>query len=502
MTRPVVLIVLDGWGLAAPGLGNAVELAETPVFDELWATCPHGQLVASGRAVGLPEGQVGNSEVGHIAIGAGRVVGQDLVRVGDAALEDFRSTPALVAACERARAGSGTLHLVGLVSDGGVHSHVDHLRGLVRLATAIGVRDVAVHAITDGRDVAPDQAATLLGALVTEWEGGPARIVDVCGRLFAMDRDQRWQRVERAWALYTLGRGDHALDAVAAITAAHVAGVTDEFVEPTVIGDGSGRIAADDQVVFFNFRPDRARELCAALADPAFTGFDRGAMGLVRLTTMTQYWDGQPGAIAFAEDRPVNVLADALERAGIQQLHVAETEKYAHVTYFFNGGREGEHVGEERVLVPSPRDVETYDQRPEMSAAGVADAVVAGLRRGEAGFVVVNFANPDMVGHTGNIPAVVAAVEEVDRCLGDVVAAVRAVDGVALVTADHGNAEQMLEDDGEPHTAHTTNPVPLILVGDGLALQDRGRLADLAPTILTLLGVEVPAEMTGTSLVS
>ncbi len=478
-----------------------MDLAETPVFDELWATCPHGQLVASGRAVGLPEGQMGNSEVGHIAIGAGRVVGQDLVRVGDAALEDFRSTPALVEACERARAGSGTLHLVGLVSDGGVHSHVDHLRGLVRLATAIGVRDVAVHAITDGRDVAPDQAATLLGALTSEWEGGPARIVDVCGRLFAMDRDQRWERVERAWALYTLGRGDHAPDAVAAITAAHAAGVTDEFVEPTVIGDGSGRIAADDQVVFFNFRPDRARELSAALADPAFTGFDRGAMGLVRLTAMTQYWDGQPGAIAFAEDRPVNVLADALERAGIQQLHVAETEKYAHVTYFFNGGREGEHVGEERVLIPSPRDVETYDQRPEMSAAGVADAVVAGLRRGEAGFVVVNFANPDMVGHTGNIPAVVAAVEEVDRCLGDVVAAVRAVDGVALVTADHGNAEQMLEGDGEPHTAHTTNPVPLILVGGGLVLQDRGRLADLAPTILTLLGVEVPAVMTGTSLV-
>ncbi|MFM7552091.1 MAG: 2,3-bisphosphoglycerate-independent phosphoglycerate mutase [Actinomycetota bacterium] len=501
MTRPVVLIVLDGWGLAPPGPGNAVELADTPVFDSLWASSPHGRLVASGRDVGLPDGQMGNSEVGHLAIGAGRIVPQDLVRVSAAAARGFADVPALVAACERARDGSGTLHVVGLVSDGGVHSHVDHLRGLVRLAAATGVPQVAVHAITDGRDVSPEQARDLLAGLEAEWADGPARIVDVCGRMHAMDRDERWERTERAWRLYTGGAEAAYPTAAEAIAAAYAAGVTDEFVAPAVIGDGGGRIAAGDEVVFLNFRPDRARQICRALADPGFDAFDRGAAGVCRLTAMTAYWDGQPGAIAFPEDRPRDVLADALEAAGVSQLHVAETEKYAHVTYFLNGGREAEHRGEARVLVPSPRDVATYDLKPEMSASGVADAVVEGIRGGAFEFVVVNFANPDMVGHTGSIPAVVAAVEEVDHRLGEVVTAVRDVEGVVVVTADHGNAEQMLDAGGEPHTAHTTNPVPVLVVGADVRLRPEGRLADLAPTVLDLLGVPQPAAMTGTSLV-
>ena len=499
MTRPVVLVILDGWGLAPPGPGNAVELADTPVFDSLWATCPHGELDASGRDVGLPTGQMGNSEVGHLAIGAGRIVPQDLVRIGDAAERDFADVPALVEACDRARDGSGTLHVLGLVSDGGVHSHVDHLRALVRLAQAQGVPRVAVHAITDGRDVSPEQALTLLPALAAEWDGGPASIVDVCGRIHAMDRDSRWERVERAWRLYVEGAGAAAPDVATALRRSHDAGVTDEFIEPVVIGAGAP-IAAGDEVVFLNFRPDRAREICQALAEPGFDAFARGDHGVARLTAMTAYWDGQPGAIAFPEDRPAHVLADALEASGVDQLHVAETEKYPHVTYFLNGGREQEHAGETRVLIPSPRDVATYDEKPEMSAAGVAEAAIAGIRDG-IGFVVVNFANPDMVGHTGSIPAVVAAVEEVDRRLGDVVTAVRDVGGIALVTADHGNAEQMLTTDGQPHTAHTTNPVPLILVGSDAPLRARGRLADLAPTVLTLLGVPVPPAMSGEPLV-
>ncbi len=499
----VALVILDGWGLAPVGPGNAVALARTPVFDDIWERYPHTTLVASGRDVGLPAGQMGNSEVGHLNIGAGRVVPQDLVRLQDA-VEDgsLLENPVLVAAARRARDLGGTLHLVGLVSDGGVHSHVDHLRALVRLAVAEGVPAVAVHAITDGRDVSPHQAAGLLRQLEQEWEGGPARIRTVCGRIFAMDRDSRWERTRRFYDAIVHGVGTGAPVASAAVEAAYAAGTTDEFVEPVVVGDpAAGRVRNGDEVVFFNFRPDRARQICAALAEPAFAGFDRGPDApRVRLATMTVYADDLHADVAFAPERPREVLADVLAEHGVAQLHAAETEKYPHVTYFFNGGVEPEHVGEERIMVPSPRDVATYDLKPEMSAEQLADEVCGALASGRHRFAIVNFANPDMVGHTGVIPAVVTAVETVDRCLARVLAAVADRGGVALVTADHGNAEQMLTAEGAPHTAHTTNPVPLVVADGTLRVRDGGRLGDLAPTILELLGIPAPAAMTGTSL--
>ncbi len=500
--RPVVLIILDGWGLASPGPGNAVDLARTPVVDGLLADYPHATLSASGTDVGLPEGQMGNSEVGHLNIGAGRVVPQDLVRLREAVTTGtLLDNPALVGACRRAREGDRTLHLMGLVSTGGVHSHVDHLRALVRLAAREGVERVAVHAITDGRDVRPTEAADLLAALALEWRDLPARVVTVCGRLYAMDRDRRWERTERFYRAVVDRRGERSPDAAEAVRRAYAAGVTDEFIEPAVIGDPAvGRIDVGDELVFFNFRPDRARQICAALSDHDFDAFDRGDPPLPFLTSMTPYWEGQPGAVAFGPERPVEVLADVLEAAGLRQLHAAETEKYPHVTYFFNGGVEEEHRDEERILVPSPRDVKTYDERPEMSAQLLADAFCEALRARPPAFAILNFANPDMVGHTGVIPAVVAAVETADRCLGQVLEAVTAAGGVALVTADHGNAERMLQDDGSPHTAHTTNPVPVILTDRRLGLREGGRLADLAPTVLHLLGLPQPARMTGRRL--
>jgi 2,3-bisphosphoglycerate-independent phosphoglycerate mutase len=500
--RPVVLVILDGFGIAPPGPSNAVSLADTPVFDGIRERYPHGQLVASGRAVGLPEGQMGNSEVGHLTIGCGRIVRQDLVRLSDAVADgSFVQTPALVAAARRAKERGAGLHLMGLVSDGGVHSHVDHLRALVDVARAHGVV-ATVHAITDGRDVSPHQAAGLLETLEREWADGRARIATVSGRIYAMDRDRRWERTQRWYDAVVNGVGAAATSASAAVAASYAAGVTDEFVEPAVVRDpASGRIRAGDELVFFNFRPDRARQVCRSLADPAFAEFDRGpAPPLPHLTSMTAYWDGQPGDIAFAPEWPEHVLADALEEAGIGQLHAAETEKYAHVTYFLNGGREPPHEDEERILAPSPRDVKTYDLKPEMSAHEVAARTAEALRTGRFGFCVVNFANPDMVGHTGVIPAVVRGCEAADAGLGVVLSAVRDLGGVALVTADHGNAETMREPDGSPHTAHTTNPVPLVVTMDGVEVSDGG-LSDLAPTILDLLGVPKPAAMTGRSLV-
>ena len=483
----VALVILDGWGLAAPGPGNAVELARTPVFDSLLARYPETTLEASGEAVGLPEGQMGNSEVGHLTIGSGRVLLQDLQRV-NAAIRDgsLFASEALRGAFLRARQRGGDVHLLGLVSSGGVHSHIDHLRALLELARHEGMEDRTwVHAFSDGRDVSPHAAIVELATLPA------ARLATVVGRYYAMDRDNRWERVERALVAILDGRGEPSYNAVASLRASYDRGITDEFVEPIVIL-GRPRLEPErDPAIFFNFRSDRARQLAQRL-------LERG----IDLTTMTRYGGSIPTPVVFPEQQVSRTLAETLSEVGARQLHAAETEKYAHVTYFFNGGKETEWPGETRVLVPSPRDVPSYDHRPEMSAAGVADEVAARVGDGYA-FCVVNFANPDMVGHTGVIPAVVAAVEATDAALRRVVEAVHAAGGVCLVTADHGNAEQMLEADGiSPHTAHTTNPVPLILTDEGVSLRPEGHLADLAPTVLGLLGLPVPAEMTGVSLVA
>ena len=482
--NPVVLVILDGWGLAPAGPGNAVELADTPVFDALWERYPRGTLAASGEAVGLPPGQMGNSEVGHLTIGSGRILFQDLERVNQAiAVGSLARNEALVSAFARAREKSGDVHLLGLVSYGGVHSHIRHLRALLELADSQGmIERTWVHAFTDGRDVSPHSAARDLAELPAE------RIATVCGRYYAMDRDQRWERTDRAAAAILAGEGDLATDPVAAVRASYDRGVTDEFIEPVVL-EGRPRLGSADVAIFFNFRPDRARQLSQRLLE---SGID--------LTTMTRYRDDFPCPIAFEEQNVPNTLAEVLADNGLRQLHVAETEKYAHVTYFFNGGEEPEKEGETRILVPSPRDVASYDLKPEMSAAEVAQRVCDEIGNDYA-FCVVNFANPDMVGHTGSIPAVVAAVEATDAALGRVLDCVRAVEGVCLVTADHGNAEVMLEADGvSPHTAHTTNRVPLVVTDERLEIQEEGELSDLAPTILALLGVPVPSEMTGVLL--
>jgi 2,3-bisphosphoglycerate-independent phosphoglycerate mutase len=481
----VALVILDGWGLAPPGPGNAVELARTPVFDALWERYPHEQLEASGAAVGLPPGQMGNSEVGHLTIGSGRILFQDLPRV-NAAIRDssLNANEALRGAFRRARERDGDVHLLGLVSTGGVHSHIDHLRALLGLARREGMAERTwVHAFTDGRDVSPHAAVVDLASLPADL------IATVVGRYYAMDRDHRWDRTDRAVAAICLGEGASAEDPVAAISASYAAGVTDEFVWPTVLAGRPRLQAGVDSAICFNFRPDRCRQLSQRL-------LERG----VDLTTMTRYAENIHAPAVFPEQQVKQTLAEVLSEHGVRQLHAAETEKYAHVTYFFNGGEEKEWEGETRVLVPSPRDVPSYDHRPEMSAAQVADEVAARMGLGFA-FCVVNFANPDMVGHTGAIPSVIAAVEATDAALGRVVAAVQAAGGACLVTADHGNAETMLEADGvSPHTAHTTSPVPLILTIEDVVLRSGGALSDLAPTVLGLLGLPVPAEMTGTSL--
>jgi 2,3-bisphosphoglycerate-independent phosphoglycerate mutase len=482
----VTLVILDGWGCAPPGPGNAVELADTPVFDDLWARFPHATLDASGESVGLPPGQMGNSEVGHLTIGAGRVVFQDLVRI-DRAIDDgsFYSNAALTAAFERAEERGSNVHLLGLTSYGGVHSHINHLRALHELARRQGMEErTCVHAFTDGRDVSPTSAGGDLAALVAEG----ARISTVCGRYYAMDRDGHWERTDKALGAICEGGGEQATDPVGAVRASYARGVTDEFIEPIVLP--GPRVEADDAVIFFNFRPDRARQLTQRLLEAG-----------LGLTTMTRYRDDFDCPVAFGEQAVSGTMAEALAEHGVRQLHVAETEKYAHVTYFFNGGREEEWAGETRILVPSPREVATYDQKPEMSAEEVTARFVEEIGKGY-GFAIVNFANPDMVGHSGVIPAVVQAVEAVDACLGRVVGAVEELGGVCLVTADHGNAEQMLEADGvSPHTAHTLNPVPLVVTIPGARLADGGTLADLMPTCLALLGIPPERGMTGRDVV-
>ena len=475
--RLVALVILDGWGCAPPGPGNAVELAKTPVFDRLWHTYPHSTLEASGEAVGLPRGQMGNSEVGHLTIGSGRVLLQDLMRV-NRAIEDgsFFENPALRGAFERGE----RVHLLGLVSYGGVHSHIDHLRALLRFRP----EKSWIHAFTDGRDVSPHASLHDLAELPQE------RIATVAGRYYAMDRDGRWERTERAFDALMQGTDREASDPLDIVRESYDRGVTDEFIEPVSL---TGRPRIDpsrDSAIFFNFRPDRARQLTEKLLEAG-----------VDLTTMTRYRSDFDCPAVFDAQDVGETLAEVLAEHHVRQLHVAETEKYAHVTYFFNGGREREWEGETRILVPSPRDVPSYDHKPEMSAQEVARRFVDELDRGDYAFAVVNFANPDMVGHTGSIPAVVKAVETVDECLGVVVDAVARKGGVALITADHGNAEQMFEEDGvSPHTAHTSNPVPLIVTDPRISVSDGGELADLVPTVLGFLSFKQPLQMTGKPL--
>jgi 2,3-bisphosphoglycerate-independent phosphoglycerate mutase len=514
----VCLVVLDGWGLAPAGPGNAVSLARTPVFDDLWARHAHTQLTACGRAVGLPEGQMGNSEVGHLNLGAGKIVRQDLTRIDDAVADGvFAENAALRDACAAARQ-SGRLHLLGLVSDGGVHASMDHLRALIEIAADLGVPDIVLHAFTDGRDTLPHSGAAYL-ATVEGWLGEHGgRVATVSGRYYAMDRDRRWPRVKLAYDAIVHGTpaplgsnaddfaagGEmtpHADSAVTAVRAAYDRGETDEFIRPTLVGE-EGRVRDGDAVVFFNFRPDRARELTRALAEPGFAEFDRGTAPRVPLTTLTEYQEDWSYPVTFPPDRPKATLASVLAERGLRQVHVAETEKYPHVTYFFNGGEERPYDGEQRCLVDSPRDVPTYDEKPEMSAEAAASAFVERWSAGGQAFGVINFANPDMVGHTGVIPAAVAAIETVDAQLGRVVEAVHTSGGACIVTADHGNADHMLEPDGSPNTAHSLNPVPLIVTAAVSGLRNGGILADVAPTVLELLAIDQPAEMTGRSLVS
>jgi 2,3-bisphosphoglycerate-independent phosphoglycerate mutase len=480
----VTLVILDGWGCAQPGPGNAVELAETPVFDALWAEYPHTTLEASGEAVGLPPGQMGNSEVGHLTIGSGRILDQDFQRLNRAIADgSFFANEALLGAFDRARRRGTNVHLLGLVSYGGVHSHIDHLRALLELAEREGMADrTFVHAFTDGRDVSPHAAVSDLAELPGE------RIASVVGRYYAMDRDGRWERTKRAYEAIVSGGPVWGQSPARSIQASYDAGVTDEFIEPVTL-EGRPRLGLGDAAVFFNFRPDRARQLTSKLLD---AGFD--------LTTMTRYREDFACPVVFREHEISETLAEVLAEHGARQLHMAETEKYAHVTYFFNGGREDEWPGETRILVPSPRDVPSYDQKPGMSAREVSARFRDEIGKGYA-FAVVNYANPDMVGHTGSITAVIEAVETTDACLGETVAAVEAAGGVTLVTADHGNAEQMLESDGtSPHTAHTTNPVPLLVTDKGITLEGGGGLADLAPTVLALLGFAQPLRISGKSL--
>ena len=503
---PVALILLDGYGLAPPGPGNAISLANTPVMDRLFATCPWAPLDAAGLSVGLPPGQMGNSEVGHLNIGAGRVVYQELTRI-DQAVEDgsINRNQVLLDAIDGAVGDGRAVHCMGLLSDGGVHSHQEHLYALVRLAAARGASHIFIHAFLDGRDVSPTSGLGFVEEL--EWvlaEVGAGRVATVIGRYYAMDRDKRWERVERAWRAIALAEGRHVHSALDAIAASYDDGVTDEFVEPVAVTSALGATAPledGDALIFFNFRPDRAREITRAFTDEAFDSFARPVRPAVRFVCLTQYDPTIHAPVAFPKELPRCVLADVIAEAGLRQLHIAETEKYAHVTFFFNGGAEEPKVGEERILVPSPK-VPTYDLQPEMSAPGVTDELVAAILAGRADFYVVNYANCDMVGHTGVLAAAIAAVETVDSSVGRVLDAVRTTSGSAIVAADHGNAEQMVDaENGSVFTAHTTEHVPFICVADGVqSIRTGGILADVAPSVCDLLGLEQPAEWTGRSL--
>ena len=502
--KPVLLLILDGWGHREEVEDNAIAQAECPNWRRLWAECPHTLVHTSGRHVGLPDGQMGNSEVGHMNLGAGRIVYQDLTRI-DLAIEDgsFFDNPELDAACDAARERDGTLHIMGLLSPGGVHSHEDHIFHMIALAHRRQVPRIAVHAFLDGRDTPPRSARASIERLLAACEAAPgARIASVGGRYFAMDRDQRWDRLERAWNAIVEARAEqHADDALAALEAAYARGENDEFVAPTVIGDGAP-VRDGDAIVFMNFRADRARQLTAAFVRPQFDGFARRVPALSRFVCLTEYDATLPAPVAFAPASLANTLPEVLAAHGRTQLRIAETEKYAHVTFFFSGGREDAYPGEERVLVPSPR-VATYDLKPEMSCPEVTDRLVEAIAGQRFDFIVCNLANPDMVGHTGHLDAAIRAVEAIDVALGRIVAALREAGGEMLLTADHGNLEMMRDAaSGQPHTAHTTGPVPLVYVGRPATLADGGSLRDIAPSVLALLGLPQPAEMTGRNLVA
>jgi 2,3-bisphosphoglycerate-independent phosphoglycerate mutase len=509
VTGPLVLLVLDGWGIRANRDHNAIALARTPVYDGLLTTCPHARLVASGEAVGLPPGQMGNSEVGHMNMGAGRVVYQDLTRI-DKSIADggMFDVATLQAAMDRATDGTHALHFVGLLSDGGVHSHERHLHALVAMAARRGVQRAFVHAITDGRDTSPTGAARSLARLNAVLDRSPGtRVASVTGRYYAMDRDKRWERTRLAYDAIVNGLAATTATApIAAVEASYAAGVTDEFIKPIVIADGEGNalgpVRDGDSIVFFNFRADRARQLTRAIALDDFDGFERPGRPRVLFTTMTVYDRTFTLPVVYTPQTFSGSLADVLADHGRSNLRLAETEKYAHVTYFFNCGREQPYTAEDRVLVPSQK-VATYDLMPEMSAPGITDTLVADLGARRHDVVICNFANADMVGHSGRLDAAIAAVETLDTCLGRIMAALAPAGGTAIVTADHGNAEQMWDDELKgPHTAHTSNLVPVILCGDGFArrrLRD-GSLRDVAPTVLDLLGIQKAAEMTGESL--
>ena len=499
---PITLLIMDGYGLGPPDAGNAVHHAQTPVLDRLFASCPHTTLSASGLDVGLPEGQMGNSEVGHTNVGAGRVVYQDLPRISQAIKSGvFNENPAYNAAIDHCLQNGTTLHIMGLVSDGGVHSHNTHFYAMLRLCARKGLKRVFVHCFLDGRDVPPTSGAAFVRDMQDQCRQWGGKIATVMGRFYAMDRDNRWERVSRAYNAMVLGEAPFRFDAAAAVEASYEADVTDEFMEP-VICDRDAVIKENDAVIFMNFRPDRAREITRAFVDPGFSGFDR-ANGFfpVHFVCTTQYDATMPGVrLAFEPEELTMTFGEHISKLGMTQLRIAETEKYAHVTFFFNGGQETVYPGEDRVLIPSPK-VATYDLQPEMSAPEVAAEAAQRILSGKYDVVIINFANCDMVGHTGSLPAAIQAVETVDACVGAVLEAMGEAGGITLLTADHGNADRMLEDDGvSPFTAHTINDVPLILVGAGVALRP-GRLCDIAPTMLDIMGYEKPPEMTGKSLI-
>ena len=506
---PLALIIIDGWGYSPRPEGNAIAQAATPYYDELCEDYPLTMLEASGTRVGLPAGVMGNSEVGHLNIGAGRVILMDVSRVDhDIATGEFFRNEVLLAAIDGVKKRGKTLHLMGLLSDGQVHSSQEHLYALLRLAKQRGLERVFIHCFLDGRDTAPSSAAHYIEALQKKIEEiGRGQIASLIGRYYAMDRDKRWERTQRAYELLVKGKGERASDPVAAILRSYESGVTDEFIEPTVIVNGSGEPAATiqegDAVIFFNFRPDRARQLTRALAIPGFQEFDVSGRPQIEFVCFTVYDRSFPLPVAFPPRDHKNVLAEVWEKICIRNYRLAETEKYAHVTYFFNGGVEKEYGCERRLLVPSPK-ISTYDLQPEMSAFKVTDKVLRGIQEKETDVFIVNFANPDMVGHTGKLDKTIEACQYVDTCLGWITKAIRQVGGTTIITADHGNAEQMIDpQSGGPHTAHTTNPVPFHLIDEasrGLKLRQGGALEDVAPTLLGLLDNEKPEEMTGRDL--